>query len=198
MTTALVRIRDCASRRNPPFISPETALHVYSLAREYGLHKESLEAAEETLKSPMTIQDLEDKLGIVPSVALYELWQYRQQVLVDLRGSLKSIESEVYQIFSGAYLDCVQTPTRSVLRVRGSKSRVLSHSPLSFYITTWRLITLRTDWGQLHRRFPGRDTRGSFVTIRGFFNRRRVLPFWEQRNKFIVRSKSVCMRATVY
>ena len=61
-----------------------------------------------------------------------------------------------------------------------------------------RLVTLRTDWGQLRRRFPGRDTRGSFVTIRGFFNRRRVLPFWERRNKFIVRSKSVYMRATVY
>ena len=108
MTTALVRIRDCASRRDPPFICPETALHVYSLAREYGLHKETLEAAEETLKFPMTIQDLEDKLGIVPSVVLYELWQNRQRILVDLKGSLKSFESEAYQIFSGTYLDCVE------------------------------------------------------------------------------------------
>jgi hypothetical protein len=108
ITTALVRIRDCASRRDPPFICPETALHVYSLARKYGLLKEALEAAEETLKSPMTIRDLEDKLGIVPSVALYELWQYRQRVLEDLNGSLKSFESEVYQILSGADLDCVE------------------------------------------------------------------------------------------
>ena len=60
------------------------------------------------LKSLITIQDFEDKLGIVPSVALYELWQYRQQVLVDLKGSLKSFESDVYQIFSGTYLDCVE------------------------------------------------------------------------------------------
>ena len=84
MSVALIRIRDCASRRDPPFICPETALHVYSLARKYGLLKETLGAAEETLKSPMTIQDLEDKFDIMPSVALYELWQYRQRVLEDL------------------------------------------------------------------------------------------------------------------
>ena len=76
-----------------------------------------------------------------------------------------------------SYHDKLQTPTWSVLRVRGSKSRVLSHSPISFYITTWRLVTLRTDWGQLRWRFPGCDMRGSFVMIRGFFNCRRALLF---------------------
>ena len=95
------------------------------------------------------------------------------------------------------YNGMCQTPTRSVLCVRGSKSRVLSHSPISFYITTSRLVTLRTDWGQLRWRFPGCDTRGSFIMICGFFNRRHALPFWEQCNKFIVQSKSVYMCATV-
>jgi hypothetical protein len=82
MTTALIRIRDCASRRDPPFLCHETAFHVYSLARKYGLLKETREAAEETLKSPMTIQDLEvlDVIPITPGVDLYELWQYRQRV----------------------------------------------------------------------------------------------------------------------
>ena len=104
MTTALIRIRDCASRRDPPFICPETALHVYSLAREYGLLKETLHAAEETLKSPMTIQDFEDKLDVIPSVALYELWQYRQRVLEGLPAMLYS--TGVYEILSDANLEC--------------------------------------------------------------------------------------------
>ena len=67
------------------------------------------------LKSLITIQDFEDKLGIVPSVALYELWQYRQQVLVDLKGSLKSFKLDVYQIFSGTYLDCMEIDEDSEL-----------------------------------------------------------------------------------
>ena len=100
MSIALIRIRDCAARRDPPFICPETALHIYSLARNHGLLQETLGAAEETLKSPMTIQDLEDKFDIMPSVALYELWQYRQQVLECLELS------EVCQIMSN--LDCVE------------------------------------------------------------------------------------------
>jgi hypothetical protein len=105
MTSALVRIRDSASRRNPPFINPETALQVYSLAWKNGLLKEALEAAEESLKSPMTIQDLEDELDIMPSIALYELWKYRQRVIENICGNL-STDSEVYQILSDADLSC--------------------------------------------------------------------------------------------
>ncbi|KAH8983110.1 hypothetical protein EDB92DRAFT_1891911 [Lactarius akahatsu] len=106
MTTALNRIRDCASRRDPPFICPENALHVYCLASNYGLLKETLEAAEVTLKSPMTIQDLEDKLDTMPGVTLYKLWKYRQRVLENLDVIL--IDSEVYQILFDAALDCVE------------------------------------------------------------------------------------------
>ncbi|KAH8996572.1 hypothetical protein EDB83DRAFT_2475055, partial [Lactarius deliciosus] len=88
MTTALIRIRDCASRRDPPIICPENALDVYCLASKYGLLKETLEAAEVTLKSPMTIEDLEDRLDTMPGVALYKLWKYRQRVLENLDMSL--------------------------------------------------------------------------------------------------------------
>jgi hypothetical protein len=38
-------------------------------------------AAAETLKAPMTIDHLEDKLDTVPGAALAELWEYRKQVL---------------------------------------------------------------------------------------------------------------------
>ncbi|KAI9436795.1 hypothetical protein BJY52DRAFT_1327715 [Lactarius psammicola] len=111
MTTTLARIRDCASRRNPNFISTETALDVYCLAWNYGLLQETLEAAEVTLKSPMTIQDFEDKLDIMSGVTLYELWKYRQRVLQNLHVGLNTTEffnSEVYQILSDADLECVE------------------------------------------------------------------------------------------
>ncbi|KAH8985637.1 hypothetical protein EDB86DRAFT_2327512 [Lactarius hatsudake] len=110
MTTALIRIRDCASRRDPPFICPENALDVYCLALKYGLIKETLEAAEVTLKSPMTIEDLEDKLDTMPSVTLYKLWKYRQRVLENLDVILiqEFFESEVYRILNDAVLDCLE------------------------------------------------------------------------------------------
>ncbi|KAH9020957.1 hypothetical protein EDB85DRAFT_2152723 [Lactarius pseudohatsudake] len=106
MTTALTRIRDCASRRDPPFICPENALDGYCLALNYGLLKETLEAAEVTLKSPMTIQDLEEKLDTMPGVTLYKLWKYRQRVIENLGVIL--IDSEVYRILYDAALDCVE------------------------------------------------------------------------------------------
>jgi len=100
MTAALIRIRDCASRRDPPFICPEAAFRVYSLARQYGLLQETLEAAKETLKSEMTIEVLVDELDIRPSVALYEPWKYRQKVLnnLDVIFNSEFFDMEVYQI----------------------------------------------------------------------------------------------------
>ncbi len=112
MATTLIRIRDCASRRDPKFICAKTASYVYSLAWKYGLLEEALLAAEETLKSPMTIQNFEDKLDILPSVALYKLWKYRRRVLENLDISLSTdhffFDSEVYQVLSDADLDCVE------------------------------------------------------------------------------------------
>ncbi|KAI9441829.1 hypothetical protein H4582DRAFT_1935313 [Lactarius indigo] len=109
MTTALIRIRDCASRREPPFICPETALQVYSLAHEYSLLEEACQAAEEILKTPMTIQNFEDKLDTIPGTALSDLWKHRQQVLANLGVSLhKEFNgSELCRILAG--LDCVET-----------------------------------------------------------------------------------------
>ncbi len=108
MNTVLIRIRDSVSRRHPPFICSENAFHVYSLAWNRGLLEETRLAAEETLKSKMTIHDLEDKLDIMSSVALYDLWKYRQGVLTDLSVCLGDnfFDSEVYRILSDANLDC--------------------------------------------------------------------------------------------
>ncbi|KAN0137871.1 hypothetical protein V8E53_004355 [Lactarius tabidus] len=99
MATTLTRIRDCASRRDPPFICAETALHVYSLARNYDILEVTLLAAKETLKAPMTIDTYEDKLDLISIPALCELWDYRVQVLDNLGSDFytRVSKSEVFQ-----------------------------------------------------------------------------------------------------
>ena len=86
MGSVLTHIRDHISRQDPPFILPEKALYVYSLAQEYRLRDEALQAARMTLSSTMAIEELEldDKLDIMPGSFLQELWKYHQRV----RGSL--------------------------------------------------------------------------------------------------------------
>ena len=78
---------------------------MYGLAWEYGLREEALLAAKETLKSPMSIPDFEDKPDIIPGAALGELWRYRQRVRDKLDVALGSTDSEAYQ--SLVVLDCV-------------------------------------------------------------------------------------------
>ncbi|KAH9174362.1 hypothetical protein EDB89DRAFT_2149013 [Lactarius sanguifluus] len=143
MTTTLIRIRDCASRRDPPFICPETALQVYSLAHEYGLLEEACQAAEETLKSPMTIQGFRDKLNMIHGAALSDLWKYRQQVLANLKVGLHNEfnRSGLCQILAG--LDCVATNnTRTTSRIPqwvDTYLNGLEGDPASFDHTTLHL-----------------------------------------------------------
>jgi hypothetical protein len=84
MDSVLTRIRDHIARQDPPFIHPENAFYVYTLAQKYRLRDETLRAARMSLNSTMTIEDLEDKLDIMPGSFLHELWKYHQRV----RGSL--------------------------------------------------------------------------------------------------------------
>ena len=82
MDLALAHIRDHISRQNPPLIRKSTAFHAYSLAQQYGLRQEALQAAQLTLGFPLSIESLEStaKLGIMPSPFLYELWRYHVKV----------------------------------------------------------------------------------------------------------------------
>ena len=84
MDSVVTHIRDHISRQDPPFIRPENALYIYSLAQKYRLRDEALHAARMTLNSTMTIEDLDDKLDLMPGSFLHELWKYHQRV----RGSL--------------------------------------------------------------------------------------------------------------
>jgi hypothetical protein len=62
MNSVMSHIRGAISRQDPPFLCSETAFHIYFLAQQYGLHQEAVQAARVTLRLPMTIEGLGDKL----------------------------------------------------------------------------------------------------------------------------------------
>ena len=80
MTTALTHIRGSIARQNslPTHLGP--ALHIYSLAQKYGLREEALQTARTILSYPMTIENFDNKLDIMPGASLYELWKYHERV----------------------------------------------------------------------------------------------------------------------
>jgi hypothetical protein len=80
MEAVLDHIRAIVARQNPLPTQLEPALHIYALAQRYGLRPEALRSARTILKHSMTIEDLGDKLGIVPGASLYELWKYYERV----------------------------------------------------------------------------------------------------------------------
>jgi len=78
MDPILSRIRATIASLDPPFIRPETAFQVFSLAQMYGVRQEALQAAHLTLTFPFAVEDLEDKLDAIPGSYLHELWRYYQ------------------------------------------------------------------------------------------------------------------------
>ena len=137
-TTALTRIRDCASRRDPKIICSETALQVYSLAWKYGLLEEALQAAEDTLKMSMTLPDFEDKADIMPGAALSELWKYHQRVVDSVTVSLGTEfeKSEIWPI--SAVLEC-EEKNNDIPAWLDSYLDCVVEDPAYFDITTFHL-----------------------------------------------------------
>ena len=91
MDSVLNHIRSIiGARKDPPFIRPETAFHIYFLAQKLGLHQEAVEAARVTLRLPMVIEDLGDKFGFSDMIGayLYELWKYHERVRTELRSGV--------------------------------------------------------------------------------------------------------------
>ncbi|KAF8256437.1 hypothetical protein EI94DRAFT_435837 [Lactarius quietus] len=91
MSSALSHIRGIiGARKDPPFIRPETAIHIYFLAQQHQLHQEALQAARVTLRLPMVIEDLVDKLEFsdMTGAYLYELWKYHKRVRPVLKSSI--------------------------------------------------------------------------------------------------------------
>ena len=87
--SVLTHVRDRIARHHPLPTSLEPALRIYSLAQKYGLRPEALQTARAVLlKQPMTIEDLDKKLGIMPGAPLYELWKYHETVQANLASDL--------------------------------------------------------------------------------------------------------------
>ena len=82
------RIRAMIASLDPPFIRPETAFQVYSLAQIHGLRQEALQAARMALTFPFTVEGLEDKLDAIPGIYLHELWKYYQSIRTHLTSDL--------------------------------------------------------------------------------------------------------------
>ena len=95
MHSVLNHIRGVISRMDPPFICPDTALHIYFLAREHELHHEAIQAARVTLRFSITIEDLGDKLDFpgLTGAYLHDLWRYHKQVRDDLKSGVLEFRS---------------------------------------------------------------------------------------------------------
>jgi hypothetical protein len=89
MGPVLTHIRGSIARQNSLPTRLEPALRIYALAQEYGLRLEALQSAQAIfLKQSMTIEDLEDKLDIMPGASFYELWKYHERVQAVLASDL--------------------------------------------------------------------------------------------------------------
>jgi hypothetical protein len=88
MNHIMVHIRGIISLQDPPLICKSNALQIYSLSYKYGLRQEVIQAARLTLKSTLAIENLEDKLDIIPSDHLHELWRYHQSVRKNLMANI--------------------------------------------------------------------------------------------------------------
>ena len=80
MGTVLIHLRGSIAQQYPPPTDLEPALRVYSLAQKYGLRPEALQTAHTILNYPMTIENFDNKLDIMPGASLYELWKYHEGV----------------------------------------------------------------------------------------------------------------------
>ena len=104
MGTALVHIRASIALQNPLPTRLEPALRIYALAQKYGLRQEAVQTAKTIIisKYPMTIDDFNDKLDIMPGASLYELWMYHERVRALLVSDLEEfIESDAHGTISG-------------------------------------------------------------------------------------------------
>jgi hypothetical protein len=96
MQSVLRHIRSTISaQKDPPFFRPETAFHVYFLAQKQGLRQEAVQAAQATLRLPMVIEDLGDKLEFsdMTGAYLYELWKYHKRVQTDLKSGVSEFRN---------------------------------------------------------------------------------------------------------
>jgi hypothetical protein len=142
MHVVLARIRDRLSRQVPPFIRPESAFHIYSLAQNYGLRDEARQAARASLNISITFEDLDDELDIMPGAYLHELWKYHQRVrgnlLLDLlefrtNGARETLKDQ----------HCVRPSNLGIPSWLDEYIESIAKGPASFDITKFHLCLMR-------------------------------------------------------
>jgi len=107
MVSVQAHIRLIIAQQNPLPTDRDTALCIYSLAQKYGLHREALQAARTISEYPINIEDLEDKLDMMPGASLYELWKYYQKVRAILASEFERFrKSGAHGTLTG--LNCVE------------------------------------------------------------------------------------------
>jgi BTB/POZ domain len=112
MGTALAHIRASVAQQNLLPTRLEPALRVYALAQKYGLRQEALQTARTISKYPMTIEDFDNKLDIMPGASLYELWKYHQRVRAVLASDLAEFRESGARAITG--LQCTELSSSKI------------------------------------------------------------------------------------
>jgi BTB/POZ domain len=167
MVSALSHIQGSIARQNPPSTEQDSALRVYTLAQRYGLRQEALQAAQTILKYPMNIEDLGDKLYVVPGTSLYELWRYYEEARAILASNLTEFKT------SGAHdpgtLYCVASGPSAVPRWLDDYITSIGDAPHHFDLIEFHAALAR------HIKDEGGNHRCACVSI----SPRTIRNFWE-------------------
>ena len=131
MGHVLIYIRGIIALQDPPLICKGNALHVYAVARKYGPRREVVEAARITLKSALTIENLEGKLDVVPNDHLHELWRYHQRVREKLVSNMDAFRgSDAYKALDA--LKCADRNPSGIPEWIDDFIRTMTLTPSSF------------------------------------------------------------------
>jgi BTB/POZ domain len=167
MSSILYHIRGCISLQDPPFIHRENAFHIYSLAQKHGLLREVAQGARLTLKVTLTIENLEDKLYVMPGAYLYELWKYHCAVRTNIlscisefrqsnahgtltglscvyltRGIPKWIDVYIYSVATTpSSFDLIEFQTILASHIQGTKCSYCAHIPSQKIHVFWSALT---------------------------------------------------------
>jgi hypothetical protein len=148
MNHVLAHIRGSIALQDPPLICRSNALHVYSLAQKYGLRQEVVQAARLTVRSTLTVENLEDKLDVMPGDHLHELWKYHRRLQGKLLSNINEFRlSSAYRALNG--LDCAVLAHSKIPRWIDDYICFMASTPPSFSLFEFQ--------SALARHVSGRD-----------------------------------------
>jgi len=174
MDSVVSHIRGAIARQDPPFLRLGTAFHLYFLAQQYGLHQEAVQAARVTLRFPMTIEGLGDKLDFagMTGTYLHGLWKYHEQVR-------NALTSAVLEFRKSGLMDDVNSLT-CINPYHGSSSPQWLHNYINYIAKAPHLFDLtefETAWACYVQSHGSSHSACSYAGIPGPSQAKRT--FWE-------------------